>query len=135
MIGAPFLMNFVILLESTNFEILFVIYALGILLCPSAGIKVSDAVLKVIVATKEAFEEYDWCTFVLNELCNSIGEYKKKLRKGTVAAPITIRVIYAIIPETDLTHLEIKRTTGYDRMMSIMQEQLVSLQAGQSEGQ
>ncbi|KAI9104390.1 hypothetical protein K1719_022962 [Acacia pycnantha] len=61
-----------------QFEILFVIYALGILLCPTASIKVSDALLKVIVATKEDFREYDWCTFVLNELCTSIGEYKKK---------------------------------------------------------
>ncbi|KAI9114711.1 hypothetical protein K1719_014409 [Acacia pycnantha] len=62
-----------------QFEILFVIYALGILLCPTASIKVSDALLKVIVATKEDFREYDWCTFVLNELCTSIGEYKKKI--------------------------------------------------------
>ncbi|KAI9071163.1 hypothetical protein K1719_046876 [Acacia pycnantha] len=37
---------------------------------------------QVIVATKEDFREYDWCTFVLNELCTSIGEYKKKVRKG-----------------------------------------------------
>ncbi|KAI9107406.1 hypothetical protein K1719_021443 [Acacia pycnantha] len=73
------------IIESTveeQFEILFVIYALGTLLCPTASIKVSDALLKVIVATKEDFREFDWCTFVLNELCNSIGEYKSKIRKG-----------------------------------------------------
>ncbi|KAK4281527.1 hypothetical protein QN277_013007 [Acacia crassicarpa] len=76
--------------KGMDFETLFVIYALGTLLCPSAAIKVSDTVLKVIVATKAAFTEYDWCTFILDELCNSIGVYKKKLRKGTVTAPLNI---------------------------------------------
>ncbi|KAI9108792.1 hypothetical protein K1719_020097 [Acacia pycnantha] len=83
--SVPYKMIGTWIIESTveeQFEILFVIYALGTLLCPTASIKVSDALLKVIVATKEDFREFDWCTFVLNELCNSIGDYKSKIRKG-----------------------------------------------------
>ncbi|KAI9081701.1 hypothetical protein K1719_036355 [Acacia pycnantha] len=69
--SVPYKMIGTWIIESTveeQFEILFVIYALGTLLCPTASIKVSDALLKVIVATKEDFREFDWCTFVLNEL-------------------------------------------------------------------
>ncbi|KAI9071588.1 hypothetical protein K1719_046455 [Acacia pycnantha] len=90
------------IIESTveeQFEILFVIYALGTLLCPTASIKVSDALLKVIVATKEDFREFDWCTFVLNELCNSIGDYKSKIRKGkgtVTGTQYILEVIYCL---------------------------------------
>ncbi|KAI9116973.1 hypothetical protein K1719_011972 [Acacia pycnantha] len=30
----------------------------------------------------DVFGEYDWCSFVFNELCNSMREYKKELMKG-----------------------------------------------------
>ncbi|KAI9083318.1 hypothetical protein K1719_034684 [Acacia pycnantha] len=178
-----------------EFEILFIIYALGTLLCPTASIKISDALLKVIVATKEDFREYDWCTFVLNELCNSIGEYKKKVGKGKgtvtgntiyiggcmyffmiyclqnfpldpLQAPTVEDAIHfwddtkikrrvkiereskkglllpygdevgqsstELHPETALTHSEIKRT--YDRIMSRVFEELLSLQASLFKG-
>ena len=29
-----------------------------------------------------AFHEYDWCSFVFNELSTSIGKFKKTLRMG-----------------------------------------------------
>ncbi|KAI9082799.1 hypothetical protein K1719_035256 [Acacia pycnantha] len=63
--SVPYKMIGTWIIESTveeQFEILFVIYALGTLLCPTASIKVSDALLKVIVATKEDFREFDCST-------------------------------------------------------------------------
>ncbi|XP_028780789.1 uncharacterized protein LOC114737057 [Neltuma alba] len=67
--------------EEEKFEFLFVMYALGVLLCPGSSVWVSDKVLKVIVVTKDSLGHYDWSSLVLKEFCNSIAEFKKGRRK------------------------------------------------------
>ncbi|XP_028763105.1 uncharacterized protein LOC114721458 [Neltuma alba] len=68
--------------QDENFEMLFVMYALGTLLCPNASICVTDYLLKVILSTKDRLGRFDWSSYVLNELYKGIGVYKKQLEKG-----------------------------------------------------
>ncbi|XP_028754490.1 uncharacterized protein LOC114713964 [Neltuma alba] len=68
--------------EEEKFEFLFVMYALGVLLCPGSSVWVSDKVLKVMVVTKDSLGHYDWSSLVLKEFCNSIAEFKKGKKKG-----------------------------------------------------
>ncbi|XP_028791761.1 uncharacterized protein LOC114747576 [Neltuma alba] len=68
--------------QDENFEMLFVMYALGTLLCPNASICVSDYLLKVILSTKDRLGKFDWSSYVLNELYKGIRVYKKQLEKG-----------------------------------------------------
>ncbi|XP_028771718.1 uncharacterized protein LOC114728933 [Neltuma alba] len=68
--------------QDENFEVLFVMYALGTLLCPNASICVGDYLLKVILSTKDRLDKFDWSSYVLHELYKGIGVYKKQLEKG-----------------------------------------------------
>ena len=65
-----------------NFEFLFVLFALGTLLAPGASINVSDRLLKVMTVTKDALADFDWSSFVLQELCEEINEFKKDSQKS-----------------------------------------------------
>lgn len=65
-----------------NFEFLFIIFALGTLLDPTASIYVTDRVLKLMTVTKDALGQFDWSSFILKELCLGIQEYQRDLRKG-----------------------------------------------------
>ena len=65
-----------------NFEFLFVIFTLGTLLAPSARIYISDCVLKLMIVTKDAVGEFDWCSFIFKGLCYEIREFKRDLLKG-----------------------------------------------------
>ncbi|KAI9125153.1 hypothetical protein K1719_003769 [Acacia pycnantha] len=64
-----------------NFEFLFVLFALGTLLAPSASIYVSDRLLKLMAVTKDAIAHFDWSFFILQELCEEIQEFKKDSHK------------------------------------------------------
>ncbi|KAI9126575.1 hypothetical protein K1719_002171 [Acacia pycnantha] len=65
-----------------NFEFLFVLFALGTLLAPSASIYVSDRLLKMMAVTKDAIAYFDWSSFILQELCEEIQEFKKDSQKS-----------------------------------------------------
>ncbi|KAI9114745.1 hypothetical protein K1719_014443 [Acacia pycnantha] len=65
-----------------NFEFLFVLFALGTLLAPSASIYVSDRLLKLMAVTKDAIAHFDWSSFILQELCEEIQEFKKDSQKS-----------------------------------------------------
>lgn len=41
--------------DNENFEFLFILYALGTFLCPTASIYVTDTVLKLMLETSDAF--------------------------------------------------------------------------------
>ncbi|KAI9090125.1 hypothetical protein K1719_028821 [Acacia pycnantha] len=60
-----------------NFEFLFVLFALGTLLAPSASVYVSDRLLKLMAVTKDAIAHFDWSSFIIQELCEEIQEFKK----------------------------------------------------------
>ncbi|KAI9125210.1 hypothetical protein K1719_003826 [Acacia pycnantha] len=65
-----------------NFEYLFVLFTLGTLLAPSASIYVSDHMLKVVTLTKDALGEFDWSSFILEELSQQIHEFNKDSHKS-----------------------------------------------------
>ncbi|KAI9076774.1 hypothetical protein K1719_041250 [Acacia pycnantha] len=65
-----------------NFEFLFVLFALGTLLAPSASIYVSDRLLKLMAVTKDAISHFDWSSFILQQLCEEIQEFKKDSQKS-----------------------------------------------------
>ncbi|KAI9102340.1 hypothetical protein K1719_023542 [Acacia pycnantha] len=65
-----------------NFEYLFVLFTLGTLLAPSASIYVSDRMLKVVTLTKDALGEFDWSSFILEELIQQIHEFNKDSHKS-----------------------------------------------------
>ncbi|KAI9121020.1 hypothetical protein K1719_008053 [Acacia pycnantha] len=65
-----------------NFEYLFVLFTLGTLSAPSASIYVSDRMLKVVTLTKDALGEFDWSSFILEELSQQIHEFNKDSHKS-----------------------------------------------------
>ncbi|KAI9116587.1 hypothetical protein K1719_012754 [Acacia pycnantha] len=65
-----------------NFEYVFVLFTLGTLLAPSASIYVSDRMLKVVTLTKDALGEFDWSSFILEELSQQIHEFNKDSHKS-----------------------------------------------------
>ncbi|KAI9090909.1 hypothetical protein K1719_028394 [Acacia pycnantha] len=65
-----------------NFEYLFVLFTLGTLLAPSASIYVSDRMLKVMTLTKDALGDFDWSSFILQELTQQIYEFNKDSYKS-----------------------------------------------------
>ncbi|KAI9115098.1 hypothetical protein K1719_014111 [Acacia pycnantha] len=65
-----------------HFEYLFVLFTLGTLLAPSASIYVSDRMLKVVTLTKDALGEFDWSSFILEELSQQIHEFNKDSHKS-----------------------------------------------------
>ncbi|KAI9083268.1 hypothetical protein K1719_034800 [Acacia pycnantha] len=65
-----------------NFEYLFVLFTLGTLLAPSASIYVSDHMLKVMTLTKDALGDFDWSSFILEELNQQIYEFNKDSHKS-----------------------------------------------------
>ncbi|XP_054782874.1 uncharacterized protein LOC129290161 [Prosopis cineraria] len=68
--------------EVAKFELLFIMYALGTLLLSTASLEVSNRILKVVYETQKKPSAYDWGTFIFNELCKEIEDYKKQLSKG-----------------------------------------------------
>ena len=73
-----------------NFEYIFVLFSLGILLAPSASIYISDRMLKVITLTKGALGHFDWSSFILQELTQQIHEFKKDSHKSKVNKSKTV---------------------------------------------
>ncbi|KAI9110538.1 hypothetical protein K1719_018404 [Acacia pycnantha] len=65
-----------------NFEYIFVLFTLGTLLAPSASIYVSDRMLKVVTLSKDALGEFDWSSFILQELSQQIYEFNKDSHKS-----------------------------------------------------
>ncbi|KAI9074780.1 hypothetical protein K1719_043257 [Acacia pycnantha] len=54
----------------------------GTLLAPSTSIYVSDRMLKVVTLTKDALGEFDWSSFILEELSQQIHEFNKDSHKS-----------------------------------------------------
>ncbi|KAI9126368.1 hypothetical protein K1719_002789 [Acacia pycnantha] len=73
-----------------NFEFLFVLFALGTLLAPSASVYVSDRLLKLMAVTKDAIAHFDWSSFILQELCEEIQEFKKDSQKSKTIKTRTV---------------------------------------------
>ncbi|KAI9073920.1 hypothetical protein K1719_044093 [Acacia pycnantha] len=73
-----------------NFEFLFVLFALGTLLAPSSSVYVSDRLLKLMVVTKDAIAQFDWSSFIIQELCEEIQEFKKDSQKSKTIKTRTV---------------------------------------------
>ncbi|KAI9086929.1 hypothetical protein K1719_031090 [Acacia pycnantha] len=73
-----------------NFEYLFVLFTLGTLLAPSASILVSDRMLKVVTLTKDALGEFDWSSFILEELSQQIHKFNKHSHKSKATKRKTV---------------------------------------------
>ena len=65
-----------------EFEFLFVLYALGVFLCPDSYVKVNNGVLKIMTLTADSLGGFDWASFVLDVLCKGIGKYQNVLKTG-----------------------------------------------------
>ena len=65
-----------------DFEFLFVLYALGVFLCPNSYVKVNNGVLKIMTLTADSLGGFDWASFVLDVLCKGIGKYQNVLKTG-----------------------------------------------------
>ncbi|KAI9118714.1 hypothetical protein K1719_010159 [Acacia pycnantha] len=73
-----------------NFEFLFVLFALGTLLVPSASVYVSDRLLKLMAVTNDAIAHFDWSSFIIQELCEEIQEFKKDSQKSKTIKTRTV---------------------------------------------
>ncbi|KAI9076897.1 hypothetical protein K1719_041201 [Acacia pycnantha] len=73
-----------------NFEYLFVLFTLGTLLAPSASIFVSDCMLKVVTLTKDALGEFDWSSFILEELSQQTHKFNKDSHKSKATKRKTV---------------------------------------------
>ncbi|KAI9077677.1 hypothetical protein K1719_040364 [Acacia pycnantha] len=73
-----------------NFEYLFVLFTLGTLLAPSASIFVSDCMLKIVTLTKDALGEFDWSSFILEELSQQIHKFNKDSHKSKATKRKTV---------------------------------------------
>ncbi|KAI9082741.1 hypothetical protein K1719_035315 [Acacia pycnantha] len=60
------------------------------LLAPSASIFVSDRMLKVVTLTKDALGEFDWSSFILEELSQQIHKFNKDSHKSKATKRKTV---------------------------------------------
>ena len=67
--------------DTEEFEFLFVLFTLGIFLCPMSSGGVSDLTLKVMFATKDKFGRYDWASYMVDELWKEMSDYVSAYRK------------------------------------------------------
>lgn len=63
-----------------EFKQLFLLYALGVLLCPTQSSKISPMHLKVLHAAAEA-QKYNWCQYVLDWLVGCSRRFKSSQSK------------------------------------------------------
>ena len=67
--------------DGKEFHLLFMIYTLGTLLCPTASPIVSEHLLKVVHFTQEGFNQYNWASYMLYELHQELAHYTKHLKE------------------------------------------------------
>ncbi|KAI9121829.1 hypothetical protein K1719_007219 [Acacia pycnantha] len=102
-----------------NFEYLFVLFTLGTLLAPSASIYVSDRMLKVVTLTRDALGEFDWSSFILEELSQQIHEFNKDSHKSKGSKRKTVGgCVYFL--------MEVRST--YFRLVSMLGQEMLALQ-------
>ncbi|KAI9081366.1 hypothetical protein K1719_036707 [Acacia pycnantha] len=119
------------------------------LLAPSASILVSDRMLKVVTLTKDALGEFDWSSFILEELSQQIHKFNKDSHKSKATKRTTVGgCVYFLMlfclqnfafgdkpsdttsasfdPHTMLTHPEVRTT--YFRLVSMLGQEMLALQ-------
>ncbi|KAI9120983.1 hypothetical protein K1719_008016 [Acacia pycnantha] len=105
-----------------NFEYLFVLFTLGTLLAPSASILVSDRMLKVVTLTKDALGEFDWSSFILEELSQQIHKFNKHSHKSKATKRKTVGgCVYFLMPLNTSRPWLIGPTTGL-RARAVMEK-------------
>lgn len=68
--------------KDTNFGFLFVLFVLGVFLCPKSDVKVNNYTLKIMVLTENSFAIFDWSSLVLDVLSNVVDKFQKEMQKG-----------------------------------------------------
>ncbi|XP_028751581.1 uncharacterized protein LOC114757063 [Neltuma alba] len=63
-----------------NFEFLFMLYTLGSFLAPTSQTTVSDKLVRVMCCTMHEFHQFDWATYIVNNLWKEMEDYVEVYR-------------------------------------------------------
>ncbi|XP_028767477.1 uncharacterized protein LOC114725158 [Neltuma alba] len=67
--------------DDEHFELLFMLVTLGTFLAPTSSARVGEKLLRVVCATMNGYEQYDWATYIMNDLYKEMEDYVNLFRK------------------------------------------------------
>ncbi|KAI9077352.1 hypothetical protein K1719_040665 [Acacia pycnantha] len=65
-----------------QFEILFMMHMLGTFLAPTSSTTPSMQLLKVLTSTMKGFSQFDWATYIANDLRRELSDYVNATRRN-----------------------------------------------------